>query len=407
MTRLALAAAAALFLLPLTACLDDKGEESELPDDGAADSFRTPTDHGAIDFGVGVPSLLTDAERYHAWEFELSAPASIETFTTYAIRGQRRTDTVLYLYKQQPAGNWGSYIARNDDHADTVYSRIRRDLGAGRYRVLVKGYADTTRGKFKVQVDCAGDGCAPASDPGVCVFGRAFNELDTRAELVVTNRVKWTSTAGRTPLDLARIVLAVQQSSHTDVTTAEEAFARVDGGEINAVHIYEPAAARTFLALEYGAGDNSYGAYFEGRSDVIVARIHDGDLEGCATPAQTCLLGSTYGEMRANPGYSVLATRVVTDADTLAGVEEDQALLAFREAYGNYVTSNADGLSLADDNRLNIITYLRNGTGARFYAFEFGAGDNSYGAVFYGDSTSLAAAINDGDFYGCTFFIER
>lgn len=399
----------ALAFATLPACLDeDKGEESELPDDGGeADTQRTPTNHGYIFFGSPEDAVLSDAERYHAWEFDLSGPAAIDAFTTYTIKGQRKTDTVLYLYKQQDGGGYGSYIARNDDDGDRVYSRIRKNLEAGHYRVLVKGYLTTTRGKFRVQVDCAGDGCAAPPEPNTCVFGSAYNELDEREALVVTNRTKWYATTDLSPLDRERVVLAVQQSAHSDVTTAEEAFDRVDQNEINAVYIYEPAAARTFLALEYGAGDNSYGAYFEGRTAVMVANIHDGDLENCETPAQTCLLGTTYFEMRNNTGYSVVASRAVTDANTLAGVEEDQALLAFKEAYGDAVTSNAQGLTMADDNRLNIVTYLRNGTGARFDAFEFGAGDNSYGAVFYGDSVTMAAAINDGDFYGCSFFIER
>jgi hypothetical protein len=407
-SRLAVLSLALCLPLGLTACLDaEKGEESELPIDGEADSFRTPTNHGFIGFGAGEASAITDAEQYHAWTFSLSAPASIETFTTYAIRGQRRTDTVLYLYKQQANGNWGSYIARNDDYGDTTYSRIRKDLQAGNYRVLVKGYAETTRGKFKVQVDCTGAGCVAAPDPNACVFGTAYNELDQQEALVVNNRVKWTAATPLSTLDQRRVVLAVQQSSHTDVTTAAEAFARVDQNEINAVFVYEPEAARSFLVLEYGAGDNSYGAYFEGLSDVIVASIHDGDLLGCETKAERCLLGHDYYEMRNDAGYTRLSARVVTDAAQLSAEETAQAMIAFEHAFDGYATSVADGLVLADNNELNVVQYMRTGTGARFHVIEFGAGDTSLGAVFYGDSTDLAAVIDDTTFYACSFFIER
>ncbi len=401
---------AALFVLAtVPACLDsEKGEESELPEDGAADTQRTPTDHGDLAFGERVPSELTTGALYHAWEFNLSGPATIEAVTSYAILGQRRTDTVLYLYRQQAGGGFGAYIARNDDYGNTTYSKIRKDLTAGRYRVLVKGYATTTRGKFSIKVDCSGAGCTAAPDPNACVFGDTFNDLEAQEHLVVGNRVTWTRETELTVLDQRRVVLAVQQSSHTDVTTAAEAFARVDQGEINAVYIYEPDAARTFLALEYGAGDNSYGAYFDGRSDELVARIHDGDLEGCSVKAETCLLGSTYPDLRNNTaGYSVAFRRTVTDPDMLAGVEEDQVLIAFREAFGPGVASNAEGIGMTDGHQINQVVYLRNGTGARFHVVEFGAGDTSLGAVFYGDSTMLAAVISDSTFYGCTFFMER
>jgi hypothetical protein len=399
--------AALLVLVTLPACLEsEKGEESALPEDGAADTHRTPTDHGDLFFGERFLSAITDAQRYHAWEFDVYGDVSIEAVTSYSLLGQRRTDTVLYLYRQQANGGFGAYIARNDDYGNTTYSKIRKDLTAGRYRVLVKGYATTTRGKFSVRVDCTGAGCEPPPPATACVFGDAYNDLDSRDALVVTNRTRWTSAAGLSDLDRRRVVLAVQQSAHSDVTTAEEAFARVDQREINAVYIYEPEAARSFVALEYGAGDNSYGAYFEGRTDVMVAGIHDGDLEHCEVKAERCLLGTSYPEMRNDTGYSVLNRRAVTDADTLAGVEEDQALIAFREAFGE-VSSNAEGLTMVDEGTLNIITYLRNGTGARFYVFEFGAGDTSLGAVFYGDSVQVAAIISDSDFYACTFFIER
>jgi len=408
----ALALAAASFAT-LPACLDgaadgDKGEEEALPeDDGAADTQRTPTDHGVIGFAAPAASELTTAARYHAWEFALSGPASIDAFTTYAIRGQRKTDTVLYLYKQQPGGGFGAYIARNDDHDGKVYSRITRSLEAGTYRVLVKGYAPTTLGKFKVEVDCAGAGCVAAPAPDACVFGSTYGELDAQAAVVVSPRPVWTAATVPSAPERARPPGAGPASAPPRRPPPGGAFARVDQGEINAVFLYEPAAARTFVALEYGAGDNSYGAFFAGRTATLVARIHDGDLEACTVHAQTCLLGATYFEMRTNPGYSVLATRVVTDADTLAGVEEDQALLALREAYGDAIASNAEGIARADDHQLNIITYLRTGTGARLHAFGFGAGHNSYGAVFYGDTVAMAAAINDGDFYECSFFMER
>ncbi|MBA3541231.1 MAG: hypothetical protein H0T79_16590, partial [Deltaproteobacteria bacterium] len=285
-----------LGLLPFAACAvdDDKGDESELPDFGKDDSFQRPTDHGAIGFAAPATSELTSSEKFHAWTFELSNEARLEMATSYAVLGQRRTDTVLYLYKQGPTGTWGPYVVRNDDFGDSVYSRITRELDAGRYRLIVKGYAATTKGKFKLTVDCEGPGCAPT--PTGCVFGSTYGEIAGNPALVINNRnvITAATLATLSAEDRAHLVIAVQQSSHTDVTTAEEALARVDQEEMNVTWFSETAARRTFVAFEYGAGDNSYGAIFDRYTGAMVTDIHDGDLLSCQLPAETCLLPEDY-----------------------------------------------------------------------------------------------------------------
>lgn len=44
---------------------------------------------------------------------------------------------------------------------------------------------------------------------------------------------------------------------------------------------YELASERWFVVYEYGAGDNSYGAFFEQQGTTVLASIHDGDLLIC------------------------------------------------------------------------------------------------------------------------------
>ena len=45
------------------------------------DSFRNPTDHGELQFGVPNDAEFTDEDRYHAWRFTLSAEAEIDLTT--------------------------------------------------------------------------------------------------------------------------------------------------------------------------------------------------------------------------------------------------------------------------------------------------------------------------------------
>ncbi len=167
MRRLACALFTALASLSLLAgCLDgatDKGDEDDVPTDGKADSFGSPTEHGAIPFNAASSAEFTASEGFHSWTFKLTrGGGKVDLRTAYATPN---LDTVVYLYKKTGA-SWGSYIATNDDAtSSTAASRIEKQLGAGEYRVIVKAYKRTQRGPFALMGECAGAGC-PA--PDVC-----------------------------------------------------------------------------------------------------------------------------------------------------------------------------------------------------------------------------------------------
>jgi len=396
----------ACLLLP--ACAVDKGDEEDVPTDGDGkeDSHRRPTDHGELPFATPAIEMITDDARFHAWQFELSGDAAIDAFTTYGVRGQRKVDTVLYLYKEG-ANGWGPYIARNDDDGNRVYSRIERALGAGRYRVLVKGFAATTRGRFAVQVNCEGAGCAPVDDGG-CLFGATYRDAFTAAALAAgeTRVLSLAQPQQISPFDHDRILRAVQQSAHSDVTTWQEAIGRVDGGEINRTFFFETAGRRTFVAYEYGAGDNSYGALFDHHSGALVASIIDGDLASCTVAAETCLLAETYPELRADPAYVMYADRYVTTVAELESRESAQVLATFRARYGT-VADVAAGLAMIDDGSLRVSGFLHTPTNTELVAVEFGAGSTSVGQIFYGSSLQIAGQISDGAIEACNWFAPR
>ena len=274
---------AVLLALAVPACLagtDDKGEESALPEDGGADSFRSPTEHGPIGFVTPVLGELTAQAGYHTWDFTLSGPAALVLATAPPTPTGRKVDTVLYLYREG-AGGWGRYLARNDDANGKVWSELRRTLDAGHYRVLVKGYDTTTRGRFAVSAACTGDGCAPPAP--TCLLGATYADWRDGAMLWGQRRIS--DAAELTALERDQVVLAAAQSSHDDVTTAEAALARFDE---RAVNVVEATTAGTWLvAMEYGAGDNSFGAIFYGNTLELAASIQDGDLYGCTlTPPE-------------------------------------------------------------------------------------------------------------------------
>jgi hypothetical protein len=78
---------------------------------------------------------------------------------------------------------------------------------------------------------------------------------------------------------------AVRQSAWSDVPDVATAFATVDAGGINRTELFDVGHARGLVVYEYGAGDNSYGAYYHLDSTERVARINDGDVMDCQVHA--------------------------------------------------------------------------------------------------------------------------
>jgi len=141
----------------------DKGAEDEVPLDGKLDSFRSPTDHGTLRFDRPNEAALDESALFHVWSFTLSDDAEIDV-STQPITAN--VDTVMYLYRKTTSGQWGSYIARNDDYDNQMWSRLTEELRAGDYRILVKGYKASIRGSFAVNAECTGAGCP--SSGGTC-----------------------------------------------------------------------------------------------------------------------------------------------------------------------------------------------------------------------------------------------
>ena len=390
-------------LLLVTACATDgKGPEQDVPDDGKADSFAKPTDHGAIPFGQVEKASLAGSAEYHTWTFSLSSDAKIHAFTS-RIAHESTKDTVLYLYKKTASGAWGSYIARNDDaSASTSLSSISKALGAGDYRVLVKGFDASVKGPFGLEVDCDGAGCAAA--PVGCLFGDSQDDLlSNKITGLLRNPVNY-KLADYTmfhPASVtdAMVIAALHESAHTDVATVADAFAAADGGEITFDFIYDLAGARQFIGIEYGAGDNPYGAIFDPVTGARVAALHDSDVASCTVTAQTCRLHQNFGDRRADPAWAQVSATTVKSASQLSGAQAANALQAIRVAYSD-ATSLADGLTKIDQGELSV-TVLDN-AGTRVEVYDYGAGDNTYGAIFLAGTTTLAAEIHDGDFYACS-----
>jgi hypothetical protein len=244
--------------------------------------LRAPaySDHGSIELGSSMETELSRAEPVHTWRFSLAEQAEVTLLTRASMAaqpGDREVDTVLVLQRIDASGRT-HWLAQNDDVGRSRFSRLVRTLGAGEYQAQVHGYTPSVRGRFAFVTECVGAGC-PVPEPG-CWFGEQFSDLRTHASLTVASETWIRAPTQVDATEAAQLIAAVQQSSHTDVTTVEEALAVVDQQEVRRLALRD-GDGRVYLAFEYGAGDNSYGAIFAAGSPDVLASIHDGDLLDC------------------------------------------------------------------------------------------------------------------------------
>jgi hypothetical protein len=120
--------------------------------------------------------------------------------------------------------------------------------------------------------------------PGTCTLGDTYGDSFLRPWVHLIRQTVLTPGDRISETREAQIIAALHESSHTDVTTLTEAFDRVDSHEIRYARYYDESNARLFESLEYGAGDNSYGAVFADGTTTKVMAIRDGDFYGCEIP---------------------------------------------------------------------------------------------------------------------------
>ena len=95
--------------------------------------------------------------------------------------------------------------------------------------------------------------------------------------------------------------------------------------------------------------------------------------------------------------------RVATDTSPDSSPESRRWKFASRKLSLADATSLADGLTRVDGRTLNVVDLRHTPTGTTVRAFEYGAGDNSYGAIFKAGTTTRLASIVDLTYYDCAF----
>ncbi len=98
-------------------------------------------------------------------------------------------------------------------------------------------------------------------------------------QVTTTSRADVTTAGQVDALLKKQLIAACHQSSYTEVKTLADAFAAVDQGEFVVRQVKDKKTGETYTAVDYGAGDNTYGAIFKTGSAKPIVSIHDGDLE--------------------------------------------------------------------------------------------------------------------------------
>lgn len=186
---LAIAAAACGMLA--SGCAGSERPGDAVDDDAEADgkSDRATSATLVSVWGATTHATFADGESALADGFELFGPALVEITTAFhevasveQLRGwnateedvrdnraqrhrNRALDTTLHVFRRRADGRWRSPIASDDDGGYGLFSRLRVDLDAGTYRVVVGRAATEGDATVDVTATCEGAGCAPAPPP--------------------------------------------------------------------------------------------------------------------------------------------------------------------------------------------------------------------------------------------------
>ncbi|MBX7080088.1 MAG: hypothetical protein K1X88_12910 [Nannocystaceae bacterium] len=269
-------------LLFALACDSADGGDAVSPalGSGKADAADHVTMHDALAFGADRDERFTEDLQFHGYPLAVREGAVVTLELTHA-GSAAKLDATLFVYGPHTNAGWGTdAIAFDDDSGWGRLPRLRAlELDdAGDYLVVVGTHDARGRGRFRMRAACESGECAP---PTGCVFGTMLVELLENPRVAIESHVVLHAGDAIDALREAQIVDAVHESAHDDVTTAAEAFDRVDGGEINVYTLHDGVSGRRFTFIEFGAGDNSFGRVYDEGTTTVVVRDHDTDLLDC------------------------------------------------------------------------------------------------------------------------------
>lgn len=166
--------------------------------------------------------------------------------------------------------------------------------------------------------------------------------------------------------------------------------------------VYGPGAGAIVDARPYASLAEV--AAVSGVGPATMQGLHDYAASGAwpELPASgECVFGQVYRDLFAGGAIVVVAERQLDPSSSTNAIQRDQIVIAVQAAYED-VTTVSEAFAAVDQSVIHHVELWDASNRLAYTAYEFGAGDNSYGRIFAFGSTTIAATIHDGDLDGCT-----
>ncbi len=118
-------------------------------------------------------------------------------------------------------------------------------------------------------------------------------------------------------------------------------------------------------------------------------------------PTNECAFGLVYRDIFRGEAIVVITRRTLNPTATTSTTERAQLVAAVQSAYAD-VTTSTQAFAAVDGGVVNQTEIWDASNRVPYMAYEFGAGDNSFGLIFEWNTTNVAARVIDGDLYDCT-----
>lgn len=363
--------------LALVACADEADKTAAPRYDAlAAAKADGPVIAGALGFSEASIGALSRAVPRQTWILEARPGAIVDLEVTH--KGTTAAlDTVMIVVGPVTSDVATSpVVAEDDDSGWGLHSRIRGlTLAGGRYLVTVQSYDGRQKGSYRLVAACRSGACEPVATTGVARDDRYCHPtlkagiercVDEQLADVDRDPATWTS------LDVGlSCVDAEPVARWRDAVCADE------------------SPAPSWCALDYEAFMNTQ-----------VTLCQDGAV--AYAMGRECALGAGFWDLRDGTATATVThRRVIAEGAALTSLEAEQLVAAVRVAYEDDVTDVASALDAVDGGEVNQLRVWDATAHRGFVAYEYGAGDNSYGGILEDGGTRVVVEIRDGDYPSC------
>jgi hypothetical protein len=328
-------------------CVADTGDAGPLVEpplsEGKADVGDRVVDRGPLAFGADAAprGSITEDLEFHGYMLSVR-PGSRVALEVTQLGSSRSIDTTLFVYGPRKAeGGFGSAaIAFDDDAGWGKLSRLSNlTLDEGGTYLVVVGTRDARgRGSYRLEASCASGECAPLEPTDESCASASADAIRACMADYIENEPEWFYSTTR------RNIL---EDCSSDA----------------------PASCRVVVWNE--------------------------------TLDSLCVFGERYRDLFLPGAFAILGRAEIRDGSAVSTLERTQLLTAVRSA--SYEPSTyEEALGNVDENVVFQTRLWDKSNHREFVAYEFGAGDNSYGLLFEGGTTTVASRIQDGDLIECT-----